>query len=1787
MFLTVDTGKHNIIITDKNTPAVINPVIEGDNFSFSVKIESLPKYPFVRVKNNENNFEILTVFTGKIFEIKELPSSVDSIKLTGITIDYLSTAKAIIAVEKNLTDVPCVVPRAEDAVDGVIVKNIYGVKTELDRLIEETFGGEKNVVELAKAIETIVSVILSPEVSTAVKTNITGGKTSFALAGDALNAFVKALNEPLARSVINSKGLPETIVISGNIIDSTTKPEDIERVLSLPKSKVEAPVFSPAAGIYKDTMQVTISSATEGAMIYYTIDGMTPSINSTPYEKPIDVVKTTVIKAFAIKTGIKDSPVSSAEYRIKSSAEMVTATPAAGNYDQTIEIMFGGIPVNAKLIYTLDGSVPAADNGAEYSGPIVVFSDIKIKFIVIQPGFDNSEPFEFNYMVRPKLPAPLAEPAAGIFDTSREVALSSSVAEAAVRYTLDGTEPSASKGFDYTAPVVIIKNTTVKAVALKDGFTVSPVTQAEYKIRFNPSDIKPFPEPGEYDKTTEISLTVPAGGRIVYTLNGTEPSVGNGFEYDGPVAVTSRVAFKYIVIMNGYEPSQPVSTQYVIKYKAAVPQFGLKAGIYYYQQSVIITTDTFNADIYYTTDGNDPAGPDAKLYSSPVVISASCTFRAVASKFDMTTSEIAMASYVILYPAPVVATPVFNPAPGAHAAPFNVTITTTTSDASIYYTLDGSAPTKNSTLYAGAINITTAKTIKAIAVKSGYTDSQVVSGDFSPANPVLDAAGSESYDSNGDGYIDKLILKFTKPIDAATINKGVWTLYKSDGVTAVKTDIKDGAGGVAFSAPADDKIQITFTAASLYTAAAKLKYAQSPAGTGVKDSGGNLLEDITTAAALVDKAVPKPSAADIAMIGKIGFSNASGNTVVSSVCNFLSQYGENLITEIYIGANASPNNTPVQDKTAAAATATASYAANDIAINAIAVQIVGHGVWYRLKDDNGNFSIWEQDGVVPDIPAAANLTWSDASSKFLVANANVGVAGQLLRVYRKNVDNSYTFLGRAENGSNGDLSGPYNTGNSYPAETTLNAAVTIYSNASNNTAAYTLVTSESGNESGYADDGAVPAPIAWGATAVALLPNNWAGGGAADEGKVSGANKTAVKLAAGVAINSGEKLKIVVEKTNSVFMTAASSAAAVTPVFGGTTGSITYTGDGNTTTGSLNFTLNGGILSDPEVPVKIAFTNAAGNESGYSNAVNIKYEAPSLTSTNREGAPGDTMGIGQTVKIVTASNGYVHIVPAATAATYADVNTASQVNNTGMKAAVSLESGVYFAKVNLPVTFTSGSYKIYASIGTEISAATAKTLTVKDGSSKPDAIPLYYLEDLNNISGIISQAGFSAFKYYKVLRDLDFTDDASYADKNANKTSWTTGAGWQPISGHPDYADYNCYIDFDGNNKTIKNLMVNREGTAYAGLFGFINSANTADPAFASLAYNITLDSPVVSGKGNSGAFAGEVRNTIITNINVTGTASIKNSQSSNTGGIIGVASHNSSFTNCNFNGSVLHKLTGEFFAMGGIAGVIDNVTITDCTSAGKINDTAAGENDGKLVGGIVGWAKGSSTITGCTNNAAVKGCYSVGGIAGMLESGTLHVVNCINNGSVLSSKTAPAVSSFGGIVGETKSDSNALISGCTNNSAIGQNELSYVGGIAGTNCWKINNCVSTGNITGDDNVGGIAGGNITSNAMVDGDSLSSGTRCSAQGTITGRINVGGIVGSNILGVVKNYEAKHSAITRSSGTSNLVGRICGYNETTLLNNAALSSMKFMPADITDFPRMQGSKTLTGTDGADL
>ena len=132
----------------------------------------------------------------------------------------------------------------------------------------------------------------------------------------------------------------------------------------------------------------------------------------------------------------------------------------------------------------------------------------------------------------------------------------------------------------------------------------------------------------------------------------------------------------------------------------AAPTFSPTPGIYTAAQAVTISTTTSGATIRYTTDGSTPElRRIGTVYSAPVNITTTTTLQAIAYASDMLDSPVTSGVYTI-----ECATPAFSPAAGTFTSSATVTISSTTSGATIRYTTDGSTPSETlGTVYSSAV----------------------------------------------------------------------------------------------------------------------------------------------------------------------------------------------------------------------------------------------------------------------------------------------------------------------------------------------------------------------------------------------------------------------------------------------------------------------------------------------------------------------------------------------------------------------------------------------------------------------------------------------------------------------------------------------------------------------------------------------------------------------------------------------------------------------------------------------------------------------------------------------------------------------------------------------------------------------------------------------------------------------------------------------------------------------------------------------------------------------------
>lgn len=164
------------------------------------------------------------------------------------------------------------------------------------------------------------------------------------------------------------------------------------------KIKAAQPTFSVASGTYNNDLNVTITTSTLGASIYYTIDGSDPSpINGYLYNGPVLISKSLTLKAVAYKENMEISNISSAAYNLV--VLNPTVSPTFGNISNPTLVSISCSTNGAIIKYTLDGSIPSINNGDFYTGPILIDKTTTLKIFAYKNGWTSSSLISGRYIM--------------------------------------------------------------------------------------------------------------------------------------------------------------------------------------------------------------------------------------------------------------------------------------------------------------------------------------------------------------------------------------------------------------------------------------------------------------------------------------------------------------------------------------------------------------------------------------------------------------------------------------------------------------------------------------------------------------------------------------------------------------------------------------------------------------------------------------------------------------------------------------------------------------------------------------------------------------------------------------------------------------------------------------------------------------------------------------------------------------------------------------------------------------------------------------------------------------------------------------------------------------------------------------------------------------------------------------------------------------------------------------------------------------------------------------------
>ena len=252
------------------------------------------------------------------------------------------------------------------------------------------------------------------------------------------------------------------------------------------------PIFSQPGGTYNNQLTVGLSDATPGAVIYYTINGATPTAASTRYAGPQTLRQSMTVSAIAYAPGYAASNSVSETFSFVAVAPAFSLAAGAYLTPQTLKIT--SATSTAKIFYTLDGSYPTTSSPI-YSAPLALSSSKWVRAMACETGFQCSSITTAQYHIGETTVTPVFSPRGESVSTSLPVivTITDATPGAFIHYTIDGSTPTPESP-GYTAPITITATTTLRALAFAHGYQISPVVSNAYVLEdvYNEVGFGPF-----------------------------------------------------------------------------------------------------------------------------------------------------------------------------------------------------------------------------------------------------------------------------------------------------------------------------------------------------------------------------------------------------------------------------------------------------------------------------------------------------------------------------------------------------------------------------------------------------------------------------------------------------------------------------------------------------------------------------------------------------------------------------------------------------------------------------------------------------------------------------------------------------------------------------------------------------------------------------------------------------------------------------------------------------------------------------------------------------------------------------------------------------------------------------------------------------------------------------------------------------------------------------------------------------------------------------------------------
>ena len=657
--------------------------------------------------------------------------------------------------------------------------------------------------------------------------------TSYQLCTDTIEAANTTDNGEFILSVKSTNADDDHLIVDDVTITAVVN----ENFVAEPTAAISGNLFS--ANTYFASATVALSTITDGAVIYYTLDGTEPTEASTLYSAPITITETSTLKAIAMLNGNSSSvftktitiidldPLFFENFESNGLSQMIV-TNVSGTYSWTTAVHNNNTYAYANAYQqgatetwlltpaitplNAGGLVLSFSSAKNYNGPA-----IQVKYSTDYSGSGSPSSSTWTDITEDcalsngswtwtpsgdvEIPSTAPVYIAWVYTSEASSAAGWEVdnimvlaGEYVLPPSLSITAPANGSNFSTldTLPIgVEIENFTLGT----DGFlkvetpllTVAGLTNPVYLdeiglnmlsqtvftplpvgthtitvslVDMNQTELNPAvtstttftvsmpqldapvfsPAAGTYADSVTFSITCAnEGAEIHYTTDGSEPTETSTL-YTTPITLTTTTTVKAKAFMTNWLASETSTAVYNIVYEPVLTVAPLALNFNSTQ-----LTQEFTVSCAHLTDPVTLTCNNSHFTMNPTVINALNSNTVVSVTFDGTEpamGTITVTSGTINEQVSLTATaqlpaPVLTPATETSDDPITVAINCTVADASIHYTTDGTEPTAQSAVYNTPIVFNTpgTYTVKALAVKTGWENSDIATGTYTMNEP--------------------------------------------------------------------------------------------------------------------------------------------------------------------------------------------------------------------------------------------------------------------------------------------------------------------------------------------------------------------------------------------------------------------------------------------------------------------------------------------------------------------------------------------------------------------------------------------------------------------------------------------------------------------------------------------------------------------------------------------------------------------------------------------------------------------------------------------------------------------------------------------------------------------------------------------------------------------------------------------------------------------------------------------------------------------------------------------